>query len=690
MFNKRIVFLMAFLFVLSPVVAMAAITLTLTAPTDTTVAQGEQLGPFSAEVVEEKFVSVGDNGTILTSSDGVTWTSRTSGTTKTLTTVSFTNSIFTTVGESGTILTSSDGSTWISKTSGTSNWLIGATYGNGVYVVTGRNGTILTSSDGVTWTSTTSGTTVNLSEVIYANNLFVALGDSGTILTSSDGVTWTSTTSGTTQNLSEIIYANNNFVIVGSGGTILTSSDGVTWTSRTSGTTNWLSGAAYGNNIYVITGNSGTILTSSDGATWTKRTSGSSVMLSGVTYGKNIFVASGYSGTILTSSDGVTWTSTTSGATVDISEVSFGNCISSDNRLLVLTRDSQSLDSEETKITDFLTQNGYSYDTADATDISNGSVSASSYKVIYFRTGSEPTGYNSTSVISAIQSAVEGGSSLIVEYYGNYLVKYLGWGSVTSASWSPAVYDKLAYVKSITSHEIFDGISTWDPPTEPDKEEQYIWSLNKTGSCTCKDLSLTSAEKIEYWELYITYGWNGQSTNSSYCQSWGGCTSDRSVRSNSIRYAMHGSGKVIHPYGAGIGHSNCNSPITLGTAGTSLMKNILNWAGASSTPAITQTLTPPTTTTVSKGSRLGPFSVSLTNNTSSSYSFYVYLYIGTPDGNWFSISPSRLMTLSGGQIFSTGNLYIRVPSIAQTGTTYYQVNIYDTSYNVIDEDWFSF
>ncbi len=106
--------------------------------------------------------------------------------------------------------------------------------------------------------------------------------------------------------------------------------------------------------------------------------------------------------------------------------------------------------------------------------------------------------------------------------------------------------------------------------------------------------------------------------------------------------------------------------------------------------SLIQTLTPPSNTTVSRGSALGPFSATITNNTSSSYSFYVYLYIGTPDGNWFSISPSRLMTLSGGQTFSTNNLYIRVPSIAQTGTTYYQVSIYDTSYNVIDEDWFSF
>ena len=52
------------------------------------------------------FVSVGESGTILTSSDdGITWTSRTSGTSSVLKGVTYGNSIFVTVGASGTILT---------------------------------------------------------------------------------------------------------------------------------------------------------------------------------------------------------------------------------------------------------------------------------------------------------------------------------------------------------------------------------------------------------------------------------------------------------------------------------------------------------------------------------------------------------------------------------------------------------
>jgi len=67
----------------------------------------------------------------------------------------------------GTILTSSDGTTWTERTSGTSEYLRGVTYGNGLFVTVGWEGTILTSSDGTTWDNRTSGTTNTLYGVTY-------------------------------------------------------------------------------------------------------------------------------------------------------------------------------------------------------------------------------------------------------------------------------------------------------------------------------------------------------------------------------------------------------------------------------------------------------------------------------------------------------------------------------------------
>ncbi len=190
------------------------------------------------------------------------WTYRTSGTSNTLWGVAYGNSTFVIVGQAGTILTSSDGITWTSR-SGTSSHLYGVSYTNSTFMAVGESGTILTSSDGITWTLRTSGTSSLLRGVIYGNSTFVAVGDLGTILTSSDGTSWTSRTSGTSNSLRGITYGNSTFMAVGDSGTILTSSDEITWTSQTSGTYNIFLEVIYANSTFVLVGSSGTIYTSS-------------------------------------------------------------------------------------------------------------------------------------------------------------------------------------------------------------------------------------------------------------------------------------------------------------------------------------------------------------------------------------------------------------------------------------------
>ena len=107
--------------------------------------------------------------------------------------------LFVSVGKSGTILTSSDGTTWTNRrdTSVTTEDLYGVTYANGTFVTVGDN-IILSSSDGTTWTSGSSVSGDLFNTVNYGNGKFVAVGQSGIIYTSSDGITWTSRASGTT------------------------------------------------------------------------------------------------------------------------------------------------------------------------------------------------------------------------------------------------------------------------------------------------------------------------------------------------------------------------------------------------------------------------------------------------------------------------------------------------------------
>lgn len=260
------------------------------------------------------YVAVGDGGAIVTSTDGINWTERTSDTGKNLHGIVYGGGIFAAVGgdfTEGTILTSPDGITWTGRSSGTTETITGITYGNGTFVAAGIWGTILTSPDGITWTGRTSGTTAYLNGVTFGNGTFVTVGEQGTILTSPDGITWTGRASGMTGAVNEVTYGNGIFIAVGSGGKILTSPDGVTWTSRTSGSFGDLQGAAYGNGVFVVvvpSSFSDNILVSSDGVSWTKRSTANDEYLYGVTFGNGNFAAVGEGGEIFTSPDGLNWT----------------------------------------------------------------------------------------------------------------------------------------------------------------------------------------------------------------------------------------------------------------------------------------------------------------------------------------------------------------------------------------------
>ena len=239
------------------------------------------------------FVTVGDNGIILTSSDGISWTKRTSGTTKNLYGVTYGNSTFVTVGDNATILTSSDGTTWTNTSTNKrttlryfskadTNHLYGVTYGDDLFVTVGGNATIFTSSDGTTWTErdglrSTWATPKYLKGVTYRKKLFVAVGRNGLILNSPDGITWKQRKSGTKYNLVGITYRNGLFVSVGKNGKIVTSFDGNWWVKRTFKLPEWLYAITYGNGTFVTVGVNGVIITSFDGISWNKRASGNQI-----------------------------------------------------------------------------------------------------------------------------------------------------------------------------------------------------------------------------------------------------------------------------------------------------------------------------------------------------------------------------------------------------------------------------
>jgi predicted RecA/RadA family phage recombinase len=202
--------------------------------------------------------------------------------------VTYGNGIFVAVAYTGTnnrVITSPDGITWTSRTSATENNWLSVTYGNSLFVAVANSGTndrVMTSPDGITWTSRTSAADNDWLSVTYGNNLFVAVASTGTsdrVMTSPDGITWTSRTSAADNDWESVIYGNSLFVAVADSGTnnrVMTSPDGINWTSRTSAANNNWQSVTYGNSLFVAVANSGTgdrVMTSPDGINWTSKTS---------------------------------------------------------------------------------------------------------------------------------------------------------------------------------------------------------------------------------------------------------------------------------------------------------------------------------------------------------------------------------------------------------------------------------
>jgi hypothetical protein len=257
------------------------------------------------------FVGVGS--AIRTSPDGSEWTTQTSGIPESyiLDGVSFGQGQFVAVGSVGLLLTSSNGVNWVRRNSGTTFNFVSVAHGGGQFVAVGNNDvmsqhTIVTSTNGSNWTArlTTSGA---LSRIAYGNGMFAALGENGAIRTSTNGINWTSRASGTTGGLVDVAFGNNRFVAVGESGNgdaiSVTSPDGITWALGTmvTGQAGSVYSVTYGSGVFAalqIRSGGYSILSSVDGTHWTRNSSIISEPAVGIGYFNNRFIA--YGGSILT------------------------------------------------------------------------------------------------------------------------------------------------------------------------------------------------------------------------------------------------------------------------------------------------------------------------------------------------------------------------------------------------------
>ena len=187
------------------------------------------------------WVAAGDAGTIHTSSDGNTWTARTtpgawvsnSGGAKRIV---WNGSLFVVLptaspGGYTKCLTSSDGITWTERNLGTNQLWVGLAYSavESKWMAVADSGAVVTSPDGITWNVIGSGPGYGMKDLAVLGSLWVAptrLAVFGGVTFSLDnGATWTTVRVGNhrvaTDGWSRIIAADKRFVLVHATGTAL-------------------------------------------------------------------------------------------------------------------------------------------------------------------------------------------------------------------------------------------------------------------------------------------------------------------------------------------------------------------------------------------------------------------------------------------------------------------------------------
>lgn len=281
------------------VIALGTFTVSTDIPKSTLTAKGSIVAASAASTPAN--LSVGADGTVLTADSteatGLKWEAPASGVTTFTLRKAYTTgakgttgfafngtNLYVAVGQDGNLFSSSDAITWTSRTSGFGTQTINSVaYGAGIFVAVGYNGLITTSTDGITWTSRTSGMSTNrIIRVRYLNNTqFIAVGagangGSGGITTSTDGITWTKRTTPTTSSdgLFDVAFGNGNYVAIGDNNTKngYFSSDGATWTVLGTGANNTSACVFYTSSrwVYYPTAGAGTTIftASTPGGTW--------------------------------------------------------------------------------------------------------------------------------------------------------------------------------------------------------------------------------------------------------------------------------------------------------------------------------------------------------------------------------------------------------------------------------------
>ncbi len=275
------------------------------------------------------YVAAGVNGVIRTSTDGITWDTRTSGTASTIESLAYGNGVYLYCGFGGNFATSTDAITWTNRAlipeegvsvKGLEYYKVD--YNNGKYYIFGEQGILGTSTNAVTWYifprvggNDIIGTASNLNAIAYGNGRYVAIGGQGR--SSTDFYTWDSNVdanfTGPSPSGQALVYAQGLFVGIGDNGSIFTSTDAINLGTNRLTPVRDFAGLDYGNGLFVTIADNGTELyTSTNAITWTARTfleftTQTPNIVRSLKYSNGLYMIVGSGGRFASSTNGITW-----------------------------------------------------------------------------------------------------------------------------------------------------------------------------------------------------------------------------------------------------------------------------------------------------------------------------------------------------------------------------------------------
>ena len=250
------------------------------------------------------------------------WTRQVSGVSPTLNQIAWSGSMAVVVADEGTCLSSADGVDWRTTTLASKYSIFDVAFSSErktwVAVGTKRPGTFagrltMVSNDGVRWDSSSAPDLYPFNAVAAGAGIYVAIGPTS-VATSRDGRDWSVTANGVGEYLGGVKYVDGRFLVIGSDDTLLTSTDGWSWSVARDKAPRALFDAISGNGIDVAVGQAlpaaasayGVVRLSTDHVTWTELRLPDVDTVEAVAFDGHQFVVVGDG--VFSSVDGQEWT----------------------------------------------------------------------------------------------------------------------------------------------------------------------------------------------------------------------------------------------------------------------------------------------------------------------------------------------------------------------------------------------